>query len=113
MIRNLHAHYILCFEGLSLLGFFQLRNYFLGAYDDLQTAGGRLMKIFKQYDLLERKIVINHPDKPIIVQQQGFWINVDEAFGVLYMPFFHMAYNQKETMNVEPAPIFDFHLFSQ
>jgi len=100
-------------KGYPSLVSFNYGTTFKSAYDDVQTGGERLMKIFKTYGLLERQIVIkdpDNPDKPIIVTRQGFWIHVDGALGASYMPFLQMAFIYQRKTNVKPASIFDFRL---
>ena len=99
-------------KGYPCLVVFNYGTTFKGAYDDVKTAGERLMVIFEKHGLLERKIKIKDPDNPnesIKVIRKGYWIHVDGALGASYMPFLQMAFHLKET-SVQPAPIFDFRL---
>ncbi len=110
----------------KLVNFFAAKGYpalivlnygstFKGAYDDVQTAGERLMKILNRHGLEDREIKIQDPDTGEIItrSRKGYWIHVDGALGASYMPFLRMAYQKKRTefdRKVVPAPAFDFQL---
>ena len=85
---------------------------FKGAYDDVKTAGERLIPMLKTYGLDERWIEVtdpHQPDKPKLVKRKGYWIHVDGALGASYIPFLNMAFNKGRTP-IKPPPVFDFQL---
>ena len=85
---------------------------FKGAYDDVKTAGERLLPMLKTHGLDERWIEVtdpNQPDKPKLVKRKGYWIHVDGALGASYVPFLQMAFNKGRTA-IQPPPVFDFRL---
>ena len=85
---------------------------FKGAYDDVKTAGEKLIPMLKTYGLDERWIVVtdpHQPNKPKLVKRKGYWIHVDGALGASYMPFLQMAFNKGRT-TIKPPPVFDFQL---
>lgn len=78
---------------------------FKGAYDDVKPAEDRLLPIFKNYGLYERKVYYDPNDFKRHDLRNGFWFHVDGALGAAYMPFIEKAYNKGRFPN--PVPKFD------
>lgn len=82
---------------------------FKGAYDDVEGVQNKLMPIFEEFDLVNRKVIYEdsngnqHEDI-----RNGYWIHVDGALGTSYMPFVEMAYDLKKIS--KRGPNFDFRL---
>jgi histidine decarboxylase len=78
-------------RGYPILVSFNYGTTFKGAYDDVEEAGKRLMPIFKEYGLDERKVEYR---KGLYDKRTGYWFHIDGALGAAYMPFIEMAYDQ-------------------
>jgi histidine decarboxylase len=97
-------------EGYPILISFNYGTTFKGAYDDVKGAEDRLLPIFKNYGLYERKVYYDRNDFKRHDLRTGFWFHVDGALGAAYMPFIEKAHNQRRFPNVVPK--FDFGLKS-
>ena len=94
-------------EGYPILINLNYGSTFKGAYDDVEEVGKRLMPVFKKYGLVNRKVVYDK-ETGDFDYRNGFWIHVDGALGVAYMPFLEMA--NKKDPSVKCGPMFDFRL---
>ena len=99
-------------KGYPPLIIFNYGTTFKGAYDNVEVAGYRLMRIMQKYGLDERTITVENPDNPGVPIQstrKGYWMHVDGALGASYMPFIRMAF-EKSMTNIAPGPKFGFDL---
>jgi histidine decarboxylase len=96
-------------KGYPILIICNFGSTFKGAYDDVEAVQNRLMPIFKDCDLVNRKVTYedNHGKQHVDIRN-GYWIHVDGALGSSYMPFVEMAYDQKKIPS--RGPNFDFRL---
>jgi len=94
-------------EGYPILINLNYGTTFKGAYDNVEEITKRLMPIFKKYDLVNRKVVYDK-ETGEFDRRNGFWIHVDGALGVAYMPFLEMA--SQQDASVKCGPKFDFRL---
>jgi len=94
-------------EGYPILINLNYGSTFKGAYDNVEEVEKRLMPIFKKYSLVNRKVVYDK-ESGDFDYRNGFWIHVDGALGVTYMPFLEMA--NKKDPSIKCGPVFDFRL---
>lgn len=96
-------------KGYPILVICNFGSTFKGAYDDVEGVQNKLMPIFKEFNLVDRKVIYEdsngnqHEDI-----RNGYWIHVDGALGTSYMPFVEMAYDLKKIS--KRGPNFDFRL---
>jgi histidine decarboxylase len=96
-------------KGYPILIICNFGSTFKGAYDDVEAVQNTLMPIFKECELVDRKVTYeDNEGKQHVDIRNGYWIHVDGALGGSYMPFVEMAHEQKKI--AERGPNFDFRL---
>jgi histidine decarboxylase len=96
-------------KGYPILIICNFGSTFKGAYDDVETVQNTLMPIFKECELVNRKVTYeDNNGKQHVDIRNGYWIHVDGALGASYMPFVEKAYDKK--LIPERGPNFDFRL---
>ena len=83
-------------KGYPILIICNFGSTFKGAYDDVETVQNTLMPIFKECELVNRKVTYeDNNGKQHVDIRNGYWIHVDGALGASYMPFVEKAFDQK------------------
>ncbi|MTV47934.1 histidine decarboxylase [Heliobacillus mobilis] len=99
-------------KGYPPLISFNYGTTFKGAYDRVKDAVEKLVPVFKNRNLYERKVHYDPNDKSKFDVRNGFWIHVDGALGAGYMPFIEMAIKQNKIKLPDgyTFPEFDFRI---
>jgi len=92
-------------EGYPILICANYGTTFKGAYDDVEAIGKRLMPIFTELGLVNRKVEY---ESGKFDTRNGYWIHVDGALGASFMPFIEKAKEKK--LISDSGPVFDFRL---